>query len=187
MNSINHEKLKSAIFSAGCFWCVEADFKKRPDIKDIESGYTGGETNDPSYETAAENGHREAVRVWYDPKKTDYRDLVAYFFATHDPTDPEGSFPDRGHTYTSAIYCQNDHQKEVAQEAKEDLEKADVFADPVVTEILPADTFWRAEDYHQNYAKKNQTHYNRYRNASGREEFINEHKEDVFAAIIDKD
>jgi len=96
MNNIAHDNLTSAIFAGGCFWCVEADFKKRPDIKDIESGYTGGETDGPSYETAAENGHREAVRVWYDPEETDYQDLVAYFFATHDPTDPGGSFADRG-------------------------------------------------------------------------------------------
>jgi methionine-S-sulfoxide reductase len=186
MNSINHEKLKSAIFSGGCFWCVETDFKRRSDIKDIESGYIGGKTDNPSYETAAKNGHREAVRVWYDPEETDYHDLVAYFFATHDPTDSGGSFADRGHTYTSAIYYQNDHQKAVAHKAKAALEKADVFADPVVTEILPADTFWRAEDYHQDYAQKNETRYQRYRNASGREGFVNEHKEDVFKAITER-
>lgn len=185
MSTISHDNLESAIFAGGCFWCVEADFKKRPEIKDVESGYIGGETENPSYETAGSNGHREAVRVWYAPQETDYRDLVAYFFATHDPTDPGGSFHDRGHTYTSAVFYKDDRQKKVAEQAKTALNNSDVFADPVVTKIIPADTFWLAEDYHQNYAEKNENHYDRYRKASGRKEFIAEHKDAVFSVIVD--
>lgn len=185
MSQISHEELESAIFAGGCFWCVEADFDKRPDIKDIESGYTGGKTDNPSYETAAKEGHREAVRVWYDPGKTDYKELVAHFFATHDPTDQGGSFQDRGHTYTSAIYYQNEKQKEIAGQVIEALEKADVYENEITTKVLPAEKFWPAEDYHQAYADKNPKAYKRYRQASGREEFIQNHKEAVYEAILD--
>jgi peptide methionine sulfoxide reductase msrA/msrB len=183
MMSISHDQLQSAIFAGGCFWCVEADFKKRPNIKDIESGYTGGSTDNPSYETAAENGHREAVRVWYDPEETNYKQLVAHFFGTHDPTDPGGSFADRGYTYTSAIYYENDSQKRIAEQAIKTLEEADVFADEIVTEVLPAETFWPAEEYHQEYAEKNPNHYKRYKKASGRAEFIDAHKQAVYDAL----
>lgn len=185
MNGISHDNLASAIFAGGCFWCVEADFDKRPDIKDVESGYMGGRSKDPSYETAAEEGHREVVRVWYDPNETSYKQLVAHFFGTHDPTDPGGSFQDRGHTYTSAVYYQNEHQKEVVRQAIETLDKAEVFESEIITEVLPAEQFWTAEDYHQRYAEKNPNHYKRYRKASGREEFIQNHKEAVYEAILD--
>lgn len=185
MNEISHEELESAIFAGGCFWCVEADFDKRPDIKDIESGYTGGSTDNPSYETAADAGHREAVRVWYDPDETGYRELVAHFFATHDPTDPGGSFQDRGYTYTSAIYYQNEHQKQVAQQAMQTLAEADVYNEEIATELQPAEQFWPAEDYHQDYADKNPKAYQRFRQASGREEFIQNHKAAVYEAILD--
>lgn len=183
MNEISHRNLESAIFAGGCFWCVEHDFDKRPNVKDIESGYTGGDTKDPSYEKAAKAGHREAVRIWYDPDETNYKQLVAHFFATHDPTDPGGSFQDRGHTYTSAIYCHDDAQKEVANQAIQTLEEAEVYNKEIVTEILPAETFWKAEDYHQQYAEKNPKAYKRYRKASGRADFIDEHKQDVYDAL----
>lgn len=183
MNGISRDNLASAIFAGGCFWCVEHDFDKRPDIKDVESGYTGGSSDDPSYETAAEEGHREAVRVWYDPDTTDYKQLVAHFFATHDPTDPEGSFTDRGHQYTSAIYYKNQHQAEVAKQAVNRLEEAGVYDDPIVTDIEPFEKFWVAEDYHQQYAEKNPQRYEQYRQASGREQFIAEHKAEVYEAL----
>lgn len=183
MDTISHKNLRSAIFAGGCFWCVEADFKKRPDIKDIESGYTGGISSDPSYETASGDGHREAVRVWYDPKETSYRELLALFFATHDPTDSGGSFYDRGHTYTSAIYCHTEDQQEEAATAIQELEEANVYDESIVTEILPAEEFWMAEDEHQDYAIKNPEHYKRYREESGREKFIADHKEAVYTAL----
>lgn len=183
MNEISHEELESAVFAGGCFWCVEADFKKRPEIKDIESGYIGGSTQDPDHETASANGHREAVRVWYDPKETDYRDLLVHFFATHDPTDAGGSFYDRGHTYTSAIYCQNEKQQEEAATVIEELEEAGVYETNIVTEVLPAEKFWPAEDEHQDYASKFPERYQEYRQESGREEFIADHKEAVYEAL----
>lgn len=183
MTNIQHENLQSGIFAGGCFWCVEADFKKRPSIKDIESGYIGGKTDDPSYETAAKHGHREAVRVWFDPEETNYRELVAYFFTIHDPTDAGGSFADRGHTYTSAIYYQNEDQKQIAEDVIEALDQAGVFDERVVTEVVPADRFWLAEEYHQEYAKKSADHYKVYRKASGRDDFIKKYKNDVYEAL----
>jgi len=183
MNEISHQNLESAIFAGGCFWCVESDFQKRPDVKDIESGYMGGETDDPSYETAASNGHREVVRVWYDPKEVTYSELLAHFFATHDPTDAGGSFYDRGHTYTSAIYTQNQQQEEQASSAIEKLREADVYSDDIDTEVLSAKEFWAAEEYHQDYADKNPEHYKQYRSGSGREEFITEHQDAVYEAL----
>lgn len=182
-NEISHTGLESAVFAGGCFWCVEADFKKRPRVMDIESGYIGGSTKGPSYETAGANGHREAVRVWYDPKETSYRELLAYFFATHDPTDAGGSFYDRGHTYTSAVYYQNPDEAETAATVIEELEAAGVYDSDIVTEVLPADTFWVAEEEHQDYAMKNPERYEQYRQESGREEFIAEHKEAVYEAL----
>lgn len=183
MTNISHDNLQSAIFAGGCFWCVEADFNRRPEIKDIESGYIGGETEDPSYETAAQEGHREAIRLWYDPEETSYKELLAYFFAIHDPTDAGGSFHDRGHTYTSAIYYQDSHQAEIASSVIDQLEAAEVFNQEIVTEIKPADKFWTAEEYHQNYAKKNPEHYKQYRQASGRDDFTKKHKEAIFNAL----
>ena len=183
MAAISHVDLHSAIFAGGCFWCVEADFKKRPEIKDIESGYIGGESKDPSYETAAGEGHREAVRVWFSPEETSYRELLAYFFSIHDPTDAGGSFHDRGHTYTSAIYYENLGQEETARAALADLQNADVFSAEIATEILPAGEFWPAEEYHQDYAQKNQGHYEMYRKASGRDEFTAEHQEKIYRAL----
>jgi peptide methionine sulfoxide reductase msrA/msrB len=183
MTDISHKGLEPAVFAGGCFWCVEADFAKRPALKDIESGYTGGETDDPAYANAGAEGHREAVRVWYDPSDTSYRELVAYFFTIHDPTDAGGSFHDRGHTYTSAIYYATDAQKEVAEEVIETLVKANVFEKEITTQVEPLDTFWSAEEYHQNYADKNVGHYKLYRSASGRDDFKSEHKEEVFEAL----
>jgi methionine-S-sulfoxide reductase len=183
MSKTSHGGLQSAIFAGGCFWCVESDFRKRPDIKDIESGYTGGNTDNPSYETAAGSGHREAVRLWYDPEQTSYKELLAYFFAVHDPTDAGGSFHDRGHTYTSAIYYNTDKQKDLAEDTIKTLDEAGVFDKDIATDILPVDEFWTAEEYHQKYAEKNPGHYGAYRTASGREEFKKGHMQKIFNAL----
>lgn len=183
MNEISHQNLESAIFAGGCFWCVEKDFEKRPDIKDVESGYIGGSTENPSYETAAANGHREAVRVWYNPEETSYRDLLAHFFATHDPTDAGGSFYDRGHTYTSAIYYKNQEEQDAALAVINELEEGDVFSDSIITEVISAEKFWPAEQYHQNYADNNPEHYNQYREESGREDFIDQYRNGVYQVL----
>lgn len=167
--------IKTAIFAGGCFWCIEADFRKRPELLNIESGYTGGSPETATYEKHASGGHREAVRVTYDPAKASYGELVEYFFTIHDPTDEGGSFYDRGYSYTPAIYYADETEKEIATAIKDQVEKSCKFQNPIVTTIEPCSQFYPAEDYHQNYADKNPDHYQTYATASGRKDFLNKH------------
>ncbi len=164
-------QLQKAYFAGGCFWCVEADFEKFRGIKKITSGYMGGKEHDPSYEQ--HGSHRETVELFYDPTIISYQDLVEYFFRHHDPTDAGGSFYDRGHAYTSAIYASTDDEEAIARQVIKDLGDKKVFPKPIVTVIERNATFWKAEEYHQAYSKKNPLHYKSYRIASGRENFIN--------------
>lgn len=152
----------TALFAGGCFWCVEADFEKMYGVGDVISGYAGGSTKNPTYQDYAQGGHREVVEVQYDPSKTNYRKLVDHILHYADPNDTTGSFVDRGPQYTSAIYYANDEEKKIAQEEAKGL--------PIP--ILPRPTFYPAEEYHQDYYKKNPVRYTYYRNASGRNEYI---------------
>ena len=162
--------LSRAYFAGGCFWCVESDFEKFKGIKEVISGYMGGEAQNPTYRNHAD--HREAVEVYYDPAVISYRDLVEYFFRHHDPTDAGGSFYDRGHSYTSAIYPSNDQEEQIAYTVIKELEEKNVFEKPIVTAVETGATFWKAEDYHQNYYKESPVRYKGYRLASGRDAFI---------------
>ena len=164
--------IKTAIFAGGCFWCVEADFKKRPELINIESGYTGGSADTATYQNHIVGGHREAVRVTYDPDKTSYENLVRYFFTIHDATDAGGSFYDRGYSYSSAIYYENQSEKEIAERVKREVDESGKFSGKIVTAIEPRSEFYLAEDYHQNYADNNPDHYNSYATGSGRKDFI---------------
>jgi peptide-methionine (S)-S-oxide reductase len=160
----------SAIFAGGCFWCLEADFEKLPGVVEVESGYTAGRTNNPSYEavSAGHTGHAEAVRVFYDPKKVSYAQLVAYFWHHIDPTVKDRQFCDAGNQYRSGIYWQNEAEHKVAEDSRDSLLKSARF--PVIyTEVLPATTFWPAEEYHQDYYKKNPIRYSYYRSGCGRD------------------
>ena len=164
-----------AYFAGGCFWCVESDFEKLEGVGDVVSGYSGGTTPNPTYQNHAD--HREAVRVHYDPTIVSYRDLVHYFFRHHDGTDAGGSFYDRGHSYTSAIYYTSEQEREIAQEVVMNLNKHQLFAAPLVTSIEAFRDFTVAEDYHQNYYRRDAlsaTKYKYYRAASGRDNFINQ-------------
>ena len=163
--------LETAYFAGGCFWCVESDFEKFAGIKEVISGYMGGATKNPSYQNHAD--HREAVEVRYDPTVISYQDLVEYFFRHHDPTDEGGSFYDRGHSYTSAIYPQNDQEEQTAWQVIKQLTDDNVFPKPIVTAVEQDATFWTAEDYHQDYYKKNSLRYKAYRKGSGRDKYIN--------------
>ncbi len=165
------EGIKTAYFAGGCFWCVESDFEKFAGIKAVISGYMGGETDNPSYQNHAD--HREAVEVQYDPSVISYQDLVEYFFRHHDPTDAGGSFFDRGHSYTSAIYPQNDQEEQIAWQVIKQLTDDNVFPKPIVTAVERDAKFWVAEDYHQDYYKKNSLRYKTYRKGSGRDKYIN--------------
>jgi peptide methionine sulfoxide reductase msrA/msrB len=179
MNFFKRKKIekeyKESMFAGGCFWCVESDLQKIPDVIRVVSGYAGGTTKKPKYENAHIDGHREVVNVVYDDSKTTYEELVRHFFKNIDPTDKGGSFHDRGDQYTTAIYYSNEEEKNIANMVKEEIDKSEKFNDPLVTEIIPTTTFYKAEEYHQNYSEKNPERYETYRKYSGRDEFIKKH------------
>ena len=166
--------LAKATFAGGCFWCVEADFDKVPGVKTTVSGYIGGKVANPSYEqvSAKSTGHTEAVEVVYDPKVVSYEQLVEYFWRTIDPTTKDRQFCDAGSPYRTGVFVHDAQQLAAAQASKARLEKSKPFKEPVVTEITLASTFYAAEDYHQDYYKKNPVRYKYYRNGCGREERI---------------
>ena len=170
----NTEKTASAVFAGGCFWCTESDFEKVDGVIDAISGYTGGHVKNPSYYqvSAGGTGHLESVKVIYDPSKVSYEQLLDYFWRHVDPTDPGGQFVDRGSQYRSAIFYANETQKRLAEKSKQQLEASGKFNKPIVTEILPLGKFYPAEDYHQDYYKKNPIRYHYYRYNSGRDQFL---------------
>lgn len=146
----DHDQFPSAVFAGGCFWGVEAMLEDQSGVIDAVSGYTGGETEDPSYEEVltGETGHAEAVKVWYDPDKTDFRTLAKYFFEIHDPTQVDRQGPDVGSQYRSAVYYADESERKDAQQLVAILEEAGY---DVATEISPRSTFYPAENYHQDY------------------------------------
>ena len=169
-----NSKYRTATFAGGCFWCTESDFEKVDGVVEVISGYTGGHKENPTYEevSAGGTGHVEAVQVIYDPKKVTYKDLLDFFWRHVDPTDPGGQFVDRGSQYKSVIFYHNDKQKLLAEESKMELESSGVFDKPIVTEIVKFTKFYKAEDYHQDYYKKNPLRYKFYRWNSGRDQFL---------------
>lgn len=166
----------AATFAGGCFWCTEADFEKLPGVTKAQSGYSGGDEVNPSYEQVAGGGtgHIEAVRVIYDPKKISYEQLLAHFWRTVDPTDGGGQFCDRGAQYRTAIFVKSEAERAAALASKQKLEKSGQLKKPVATEILRLSAFYAAEDYHQDYYKKNPLRYNYYRTGCGRERRLQE-------------
>ncbi len=162
---------ETAVFAGGCFWCVEAAFEKLKGVKDVISGYTGGQTEQPSYKQVSKGatGHYEAVQVVYDPRQVSYEQLLETFWRNIDPYDDTGQFCDKGEQYRAAIFFNGAQQQKAANASKHALEQPGVLAEPVVTQILPAQQFWPAEDYHQDYYKKNPLRYRYYRTACGRD------------------
>ena len=165
-------KYERAVFAGGCFWCMTLPFEKLNGVLIVVSGYTGGEAENPSYEDYAEKGHLEAVEVLYDPTIITYSELLDVFWRQIDPTDPAGQFCDRGPQYRSAIFYQNQEQKLLAERSKEALGKSGRFDKPLVTELLHASSFYKAEDYHQDYHKKNPIRYKFYRSSCGRDQYL---------------
>ncbi|MFZ5503282.1 MAG: peptide-methionine (S)-S-oxide reductase MsrA [Pseudomonadota bacterium] len=163
-------KSATAIFAGGCFWCIEADFEKLDGVIAVESGYTAGALPNPTYPqvSAGGTGHAEAVRVQYDPKKIGYEKLVDYFWRHIDPTAKDRQFCDSGSQYRSGIYYQNEAEEKVARASKAALEKSGRFS-AIYTEIEAAGSFYPAEEYHQDYYKKNPVRYNYYRFSCGRD------------------
>ena len=162
---------QTLIVAGGCFWCVEADFEKYPGVIDVVSGYTGGFTENPNYKevTYKKTGHFEAAKITFNSTKTSAKELIEYFWATIDPTDPHGQFCDKGHSYKTALFYQDDAQKTTFEQSLAYLNENKKFANPIVTEILPASEFYPAEDYHQDYKKKNPLRYYYYRTGCGRD------------------
>ncbi len=170
----DQEKMITATFAGGCFWCTEADFEKVDGVVEAISGYTGGHTDNPTYHqvSAGGTGHVEAVQVIYDPQKITYNELLDVFWRHVDPTDAGGQFVDRGPSYRSVIFYHDDQQKHLAEASKRALEASGRFDRPIVTEIVKLDKFYKAEDYHQDYYKKNALRYKFYRFGSGRDQFL---------------
>jgi methionine-S-sulfoxide reductase len=164
-----HAQLAKATFAGGCFWCTESDFEKIPGVVSAVSGYAGGTKQSPTYDEVSGGwtGHRESVEVTYDPKKVTYAQLLDHFWRSIDPTDDSGAFCDRGPQYKSAIFVRDAEQRRLAEASKAALAKR--FGE-IATDILPAGRFWPAEEYHQDYAKKNPVRYHFYRFNCGRDQ-----------------
>lgn len=168
------QNLQKATFAGGCFWCMESAFQELAGVVSVTSGYTGGKVKNPSYSEVSEGdtGHKEAIEIVYDPAKIGFKDLLQIFWRSIDPTDTGGQFVDRGSQYTTAIYYHNEEQRKQALESKAELEKLNIYPKKIVTPILEAVEFYKAEDYHQDYYKKNPSRYKRYSVGSGREQYL---------------
>ena len=166
--------VRLATFAGGCFWCTEADFEKAPGVVKVISGYAGGQKKNPTYEevSSGTTGHVEAVQVYYDPSKVTYQQLLDYFWRHIDPTDGGGQFVDRGAQYRGVIFYQDEEQMRLAEKSKEALDHSGRFKKPVVTDIVKFTNFYPAEEYHQDYYKKNPLRYRYYRHGSGRDQFL---------------
>ena len=165
-------KLQKATFAGGCFWCMEKPFEKVEGVLSVTSGYTGGKSENPTYDNYGAGGHIEAVEITYDPGKVNYEQLLDVFWRQIDPTDAGGQFADRGREYSTAVFYHDADQKKLAEISKQNLGNEKIFAKPIVTPILPAMTFYPAEDYHQDYYKNNPLRYRLYRSGSGRDKFL---------------
>ncbi|MBL1224359.1 peptide-methionine (S)-S-oxide reductase MsrA [Enterococcus sp. BWR-S5] len=165
---------EKAIFAGGCFWCMVHPFDEQPGVISVISGYTGGHVENPTYEqvTTGTTGHTEAVEITFDPTILSYKDLVATYWQQTDPTDALGQFADRGDSYRPVIFYMSEKQKKTAEASKAALQSSGRFTKPIVTKIEPAQPFYPAEEYHQDYYRKNSLHYNLYRQGSGRAKFI---------------
>jgi peptide methionine sulfoxide reductase msrA/msrB len=164
--------MEKATFAGGCFWCMEPPFEKLEGVSDVVSGYTGGTGDNPTYDDYGKKGHIEVIQITYDPSKISYAELLDVFWRQIDPTDPGGQFVDRGPYYRSAIFYHNAMQKQMAEESRRALDASGRFKKSIVTEVIEAAKFYPAEEYHQDYYKKNPLRYKYYRRNSGRDQFL---------------
>ena len=174
MTNIGNETLSKATFAGGCFWCMEPPFAELEGVESIYPGYTGGEVENPVYEAvvAGKTGHVEAVQIEFDEQKVSYNTLLDIYWTQIDPTDPDGQFADRGEHYRTIIFYHSEQQKMMAEQSKKTLQDSGIFKKPIVTLIKEASEFYPAEDYHQQYYKKNPLRYKLYKYGSGRDQFI---------------
>ncbi|WP_111638674.1 peptide-methionine (S)-S-oxide reductase MsrA [Marinomonas shanghaiensis] len=174
LSSMLNAAPQTMVVAGGCFWCVESDFELVQGVSDVVSGYTGGHTENPTYKkvSAGDTGHFEAVVIYFDDDIVSLNTLANYYWKTIDPTDAEGQFCDKGAPYKTAMFYQNDQQKAVFEASLANVKKTKPFKDDVVTQILPAKTFYPAEEYHQSYYTKNPIRYAYYRASCGRDNRI---------------
>ena len=165
---------KLATFAGGCFWCMVKPFDEYEGVESVISGYTGGYTQNPTYEDVCTDltGHIEAIQITFDDEIISYKELLDIYWSVIDPTQVGGQFADRGHHYKTVIFYHDESQREEAEKSKEELRQSGLYNKPIATEIKKAETFYEAEDYHQYYYKKNPEHYNRYYQGSGRAKHI---------------
>ena len=164
--------IEKAIFAGGCFWCMEKPFEKLSGVRSVTSGYTNGRSTNPTYKTYVAGGHLEAVEIVYNPNLITYKQLLDVFWRQIDPTDAKGQFVDRGYAYTSGIFYLNDAQRVEAEASKKALVESGRFDKSIVTPIQPAEHFYAAEAYHQDYYKNNPIRYHYYRYGSGRDQYL---------------
>ena len=164
-------QLEKATFAGGCFWCEETAFEGKPGVSSVISGYAGGHVKNPTYEqvSAGGTGHAESVQVTYDPKKITYQQLLTIFWHNADPTDSGGQFCDRGDQYRSQIFYATEDQRKLAEASKQEVMKTKPFSQPIVTQITKLEAFYPAEEYHQDFYKKNPERYHAYRTGCGRD------------------
>nr|MBF0223282.1 peptide-methionine (R)-S-oxide reductase MsrB [Desulfobulbaceae bacterium] len=174
---------EEATLAGGCFWCMEKPFEKLDGVTAVISGYSGGTSKDPNYDNYGQGGHLEVVKVIFDPAKIGYDEILDVYWRQIDPTDDGGQFVDRGRAYSSAIFYNSDQQRTIAEASKKRLAASGVFDKPIITPIQAATEFYAAEDYHQDYYKKNPLRYGYYRAGSGRDTFL----EKVWAAREEKE
>jgi len=178
--------VEKALFAGGCFWCMEGPFEELDGVESVISGYAGGTSENPTYQNYGRGGHIEVVQISYDPEIVSYETLLDTFWRQIDPTDAGGQFVDRGHEYSSAIFYYDKRQKQLAGESKKNLAKSGIFQGEIVTPIIAATPFWPAEEYHQDYYKKNPLRYKYYRSGSGRDQFLERHWKDKGAGAKSK-
>jgi len=169
--SAQPKRVETAIFAGGCFWCMESDFDKVPGVISTTSGYTGGHVAHPTYEdvSSGTTGDAESVEVKFDPGVVSYRKLVDFYWHSIDPTTKDRQFCDVGTQYRTAIFYLDEEQKRIAEASLAEIEKTKPFKAPIVTQIVKANEFWPAEEYHQDYYKKNPVRYEFYRQGCGRD------------------
>lgn len=165
-------KVETATFAGGCFWCMTPPFEKLDGVLKVVAGYTDGNGQKPTYEDYGDKGYTEGVQITFDPSKISYAQLVEVFWKQINPTDPEGQFVDRGPHYRAGIYFHNEAQRKIAEKSKKALDRSGRYDKPVVTKILPYKNFFAAEDYHQDYYKKDPFNYNMYHSNSGRDQYL---------------
>lgn len=171
---MDNKKTEKATFAGGCFWCMQHPYDELKGVVSTAAGYTGGHKNNPTYEEvcAGNTGHAETIEVLYDPSQITYAELLNVFWRNIDPTTLNRQFADAGTQYRTAIFYHNEEQRQSAESSKEEMERSGIYDEPIVTEITPASTFYKAEDYHQKYYEKCPLKYKMYKSGSGREQYL---------------